>query len=424
MRIRWSLIFAFLALLAACMPAVAEVYAINYAGGAVAVDKTGAVLIPAGKYDELYALFDDNGSHTGYAAGLYKGDSIMYAVLDSTGRALTEHIYSEVRQAGNGCIVCENGAYKYLNSAHMYDDMEFSDMAYSGDGRVLAVVGNIYDDIGDTVTILWPDGIYFQTGIRILGGLGRFSEGLMPVYDSETRLYGYINNQGSWVISPAFKYAGDFSEGLAVIAGDDGYGVIDRSGTIKLAPSSPRFTRTDTMFAMIRSGSLRVYDGELTPKSVTALADGSARISGNYIILYSGDDVSVMRMDGEKLFSANSEAQISSVGAELFAVRQGKWMDECVSLVASDGSAISDGYVDLYALGNSGIAYAALTENSDLSYGLMDQNGIRLTEALYSSMAYVADGLYIAYSPTGAVLLDREGNILNTFKSDRLPPVD
>ena len=50
-------------------------------------------------------------------------------------------------------------------------------------------------------------------------------------------LYGYIDARGHTVIEPQFKIAGDFFDGLAAVAGEDGkYGYIDPSGRFVIAP--------------------------------------------------------------------------------------------------------------------------------------------------------------------------------------------
>src|SRR6185369_1996983 len=59
--------------------------------------------------------------------------------------------------------------------------------------------------------------------------LSRFTEGLAPVLFGN--LYGYIDHNGNTMISPDFRYAGQFSEGLASITTADGQkGYIDKAG--------------------------------------------------------------------------------------------------------------------------------------------------------------------------------------------------
>lgn len=403
------------ALFCLCACAHAEVFAVNYSGGAAAVTSDGTAVIPAGTYDCLYTLRNDEGSLTGYAAGIDTEYGIMYAVLNTDGVPLSDHKYLSVVSAGEGCIVNEGGTYRYLSAAHKYDDHAFSNMTYAGDGMILAVTGNIHDDIGDTISILWADGISFRTGISMLGDFGDTSEGLIPLYDSATNLYGYINNQGSWVIKPAFKYAAPFSNGLAVIAGGNGYGVIDSSGRTRLAPSSLQLARSGNIFAMIRGDSLRIYDSELTITAIMPLGGSYVNLTGEYIVVSGANSEAVYDVYGTPLFSRPAGTQISSAGNGAFIVREGKWGDKCVYLTWLDGSPLSEACNSIYLLDSARLAYAMKDDAGELKYGLMSMDGSFVTEPLYASLSAVTDGMYCADTSSGAVLIDEDGNILNTF---------
>jgi len=396
-----------------------EIYAVNYNGGAVAVDSSGAAVIPAGSYDRLSILTNDSGVLTGYAAGRLTEDGLLYSVLNSLGEPLTDHEYFKIVSAGEGCIVYDNDGCRYLSAAHKYDDQLFSAMKYAGSGMILAVNGNIYDDIGDTLSILWADGISFRTGIDMLGDFGNISEGLMPLYDDETKRFGYINNQGSWIIRPSFVYASDFYNGLAVIAGNDGYGIIDRTGEIKLAPNSRQLYRSGDIFASLRSDSLRIYDSELTVTAILPLSGAQISLTGNSIVLTSADSVTVYDVYGTLLFSLPDNAQVTDAGNGTFIVRNGTWSERSAYLAWLDGSVLSIPCNSIYSLDSNCLAYALDADDENIYYGLMSADGACVTEAIYLSMACVTDGMYCADTETGAVLLNTEGEILNTFKADR-----
>lgn len=392
-----------------------EIYAVNFSGGCAAVDDSGATLIPACEYDRLYVLRNDAEEAVGYAAGSGRGSGLMYAVLDASGEPLTDHVYSKIESAGEGCIVYDENGCRYLSAAHKYDDQVFSSMTYVGGGMLLAVNGNIYDDIGDTVSILWSDGISFLTGINMLGSFSRISEGLMPLYDDGTGLYGYINAQGSWVIKPAFRYAADFRNGLAVVATDNGYGVIDSAGNIKLTPNNLKLARSGDIFATIRGDALRVFDSELMITSVIPLSGATANLTGNSIVISQPDQEAVYDVYGSLLFSAPPGSQITDIGSGTYIVRSGPWGEKCVELTWLDGSPLSDPHESVYALDGSMTAYAAKDADGVMRYGLMSYDGACITDAVYLSMACVADGMYCADTENGAVLLDSAGNLLNTF---------
>lgn len=62
-----------------------------------------------------------------------------------------------------------------------------------------------------------------------------FKDGLAPMRDDATQLWGYIDAQGQWSIAPQFQVAGSFSEGLAPVEELDSHdrlrlGFIDRTG--------------------------------------------------------------------------------------------------------------------------------------------------------------------------------------------------
>ena len=410
------------AILCLCSQAYAEIYAVNFSGGAVAIDETGAAVIPAGTYDRLYTLRNDDGKLTGYAAGIISGNTYLYAVLNSEGTPLSDHVYSTVSSAGEGCIVSRDGKYSYHSSAHKYDDLTFSAMTYAGSGMILAVNGNIYDDIGDTISILWADGISFRTGISILNGFGTISEGLMPLYDDDTRLFGYINNQGSWVIKPAYKYAAPFKNGLAIIATEDGYGVIDSKGSILLAPNSRQLARSGDIFAMIRGDALRVYDVDLKITAVMPLNGAEVNLTGEYIIISAADSEAVYDAYGNLLFTAPAWSHITDAGNGVFIVRSGSWSDASVTLLWLDGSPLSPACHSIYTLDSANLAYAIADSDGILRYGIMAADGTFVTDAIYNSIACVTEGMYCADTDTGAVILDSHGMIMNTFKSSSKTP--
>lgn len=64
----------------------------------------------------------------------------------------------------------------------------------------------------------------------------RFEEGLCAIYDDETGLLGFMNEEGEYAISPQFKEAYNFNNGIAAVRkeidGKDAWGYIDKSGNV------------------------------------------------------------------------------------------------------------------------------------------------------------------------------------------------
>lgn len=74
-----------------------------------------------------------------------------------------------------------------------------------------------------------------------------FRDGLAPMQDSSSKLWGYIDTQGRWAIVPRFQVAGSFSEGMARVEALDQHdrlrlGFINRTGKLvigyKFGPQS------------------------------------------------------------------------------------------------------------------------------------------------------------------------------------------
>lgn len=65
-----------------------------------------------------------------------------------------------------------------------------------------------------------------------VGSDGKFSNGLLAVYDRLTRKDGYIDHRGEWIVSPRFYDAGDFHNQVAIACNKGLFeeGVIDRNG--------------------------------------------------------------------------------------------------------------------------------------------------------------------------------------------------
>ena len=86
---------------------------------------------------------------------------------------------------------------------------------------------------------------------------GEFSEGMAPVRDSETELWGCIDRWGEYVLPPVYKRAYEFREGLALVREIDSgrYGFIDKSGVLAL----PAIFEVAGSFS---EGLARVYDGD------------------------------------------------------------------------------------------------------------------------------------------------------------------
>lgn len=107
--------------------------------------------------------------------------------------------------------------------------------------------GIIYiNDQGETIAP--KDGGSFNNALY-------FSDGLASVQDSESMLWGYIDFNGEWAVSPQFADAQRFENGYALAKDQSGlYGIIDKGANWILFPAYEK---------MVSSyGNIIAYDGE------------------------------------------------------------------------------------------------------------------------------------------------------------------
>lgn len=64
--------------------------------------------------------------------------------------------------------------------------------------------------------------------------IGKFSCGLTRVRAADTKLYGFIDRAGRYVIPPKYRKAGDFQEGLCRVCVNEAWEYIDSTGEVSL----------------------------------------------------------------------------------------------------------------------------------------------------------------------------------------------
>lgn len=166
------------------------------------VDKTGKVLLPKGKFSDIFKFSEGLAGviTTDYKAGF----------INKSGKFVIAPIY-EPAISGDGGEISE------VNS--------FSEGLVS-----VAKLGR--GSYGEE-TSLW--GFIDKTGNTVIpfkyAAAGNFGSGLAPVAklnDSEDNyIWGFVDKAGQTKIPFNYDYAGSFSEGVAVVARNEKYGVID-----------------------------------------------------------------------------------------------------------------------------------------------------------------------------------------------------
>ena len=390
----------------------AEVYAVNYTGGALVVNDAGETVLPPGSYQRLQVLRNDAGQVTGYAAGNYVDGVLKYALLSPAGEALSDCILTGLWAAGDGFFAVKDNVFHYVYPSLEVDGAAYSSLTYSGSGKLLSLTGSVFDDVSDSVGILDSSGFVFDTGIYTLGSLGRYQEGLLALQDARSSLFGYLDADGEWAISPVYRYAGDFQDGLAIVSGSKGYGVIDKTGASLLPSEYDLILRGDGLFAAIREGSLYLMDAALSETACVPLEGANALLAGKYALLSSASATRLLSTSGEVLAAWDGLVTLSWAGDDALILER----DGLYQLVTPQGEALSGEWNLIYSTDGDLLAYGS-RDDSSLRFGLMDANGQTITPAIYSAIRWVAQDLYCAEITGGAVLLNAAGEILNTYSA-------
>ncbi|MBN2223072.1 MAG: WG repeat-containing protein [Deltaproteobacteria bacterium] len=170
----------------------------------------------------------DTGSEMGnpYDAGY------RYGYIDETGKSVIEpHFYNAGHFSEGLAPVCTGEKWGYIDrtgavviTPSFYWADEFSD------GMAVVTTeegGSGWSYIDRTGTLIIDPYKYEE--------VQKFSEGLAAVSPGHGK-WGYIDKKGAPVISPSYRAAGDFSEGLAWVAVDNMCGFIDKTGAYVIQP--------------------------------------------------------------------------------------------------------------------------------------------------------------------------------------------
>lgn len=199
-------------------------------------------------------------------------------------------------------IPVQNGKYGYVDKKGNYlINPQFDDATFFESGVALVYSGGLcgYIDTKGNYVInpVYSDATTFNEGIAwavkkegaptainkkgeilfVMKEADRvysFSEGLaryriVSPYNENSYLYGFVNKKGETVISPTYSDAGDFVEGVAVVANENGeYGYINKNGELTI---NYQFKRAESF----HNGKAIVYNGS---------ACGTIDKKGKYVI--------------------------------------------------------------------------------------------------------------------------------------------
>jgi hypothetical protein len=342
-----------------------------------------------------------------------------------------------------GDAICfgQDGFYGVMDAAQkVVVPCAYTSIVSNGEGGYLALTRDPYDDRGDGVYYISPEGNETATGIRIQGGLAEFSDGLMPVLSAESGRIGYLNPRGDWNIAAQFGYAGPFAGGFANAALDSGTGLIDASGNWLITPKyqmlalagngAVAVAQTDGMkISLIDTKTFKVIK-EFKGEDIYFAASPDSPL----VTLYLDGKTALVDLEGnEVLTTAEADTTAECDDARVI-LREGPWGEKNATLCDLGGKRLSEPYQDIWRISAvSATPYYAFssfetqTENAGgdeylnevpntRRTGIMDADGKVLWQPddileIYSPV----DGLFTVQTPGKAGVMKADGTWLKTY---------
>ena len=397
---------------------------------ALLVGPDGREIVPPGEYAAIISLNAADDEPPLYAAGIEANGALRFCLMDAAGQALTEPIY-DVLSRENGLICCQRDDLFGVLDADGTERIPplYTALVPNGEGGLLALKTDCWDDQPDGVYVVDGNGVETAAGVKTVFLFDSvFSEGKMPLFSAENSRYGYVDPQGQWIIRPQFTYASDFTDGKASASSASGYGVIDGNGNWVLTPRYALVWRCeDTFIAVDGSEACIVFDA--------ATLSQRFRVDGKDLYVYDDetnitvvDDESarLYALDGTLLYTAGPLATLFLTPGGRIVVEDGPWGSACAQLIGPDGAPVGEPCQSIFFLGGiDGAEYFGYmvmdaepgAEEGDLwnydpysiHYGLMDENGVHITEALFDNIEIVNGSCFAVGAGESAGLIDVEG---------------
>lgn len=389
--------------------------------GAAILDRNGSEIVPVGVYDDLVSLGND----------LFAGEKDkLYILLGNDGMPLGESVYQDLQLCGDFLMAKQNGLWGMLNP----DGTRRSEFAYTllvpnGDGGCWALKDNCNDNESDRLYLLDANGRETETGIYARELNHEPAEGLLPLMQPDSSLWGYCDSRGSMAIPPSFEYAGNFANDRAVVVAGGKYGCIDRSGNYVLAPEFDFLEVSEAGFIVAARNMQGAFVFDLNGNE-TANYEGQdvfIALAGSGYTVTDMEKTRVYGSGGELLLEEKPTAVVSEGVGDQLIISDGAWGEECVRLSGSDAL-----YQNLYPLGTAGgkAIYACMTANvgrymndllgeiqysadmDSVRYGLVDESGKLLLENRYHSLEYLEDDRLLARSDEQWQMISSDGTVL------------
>lgn len=281
-------------------------------------------------------------------------------------------------------------------------EAKYSDCSPFSDGAALVKCGDQFSFIDPSGKKLFDVDLSDVTAIEP----GTFHEGLCTLWTPSGT--GYVDKTGHFVISPTFRMARQFSEGLAAVATDvEKWGYVDKTGNFVVAPQFTTALEFSEGLALVKVGSLwgyidRTGSFKIKPKYTHALSfkEGVAAVfeedSGYHYV----DSNGKIAIDG--VFSSADDFRDGIAPVTLSGENSCRYLTRAGKVLALDAG-----------VGCCGEGMFPFRENG--AYGFANAVGEPVIAAQYRATGGFSEGLAAVKSLDKWGYIDKSGKVVIPF---------
>lgn len=370
------------------------------------------------KYDEI---FDDelNGYYYPFIRDeRYVNDSVVndvpvmigtYGIIDSTGRVLSEPIFTEIPVYGDGMFrVKLNGKYGYADlTGHVTIPPQWDFAVAFSEGKA------IVSDNGKS-SIIGKDGSVIKDNLGYGTGMYRFMNNRARCRAADGS-YGFINSLGERVIPTVYDAADDYTDGYAVVSKDNKYGVIDTNGNFTIPAEYEFIYYLGDGFFQVKNKDGKA--GVLSSAGETIIQmnfDNVFHLQKNYFMVESEGLSGCYDVTGKQIYPASSQMQLFFVQGRSLVSKDSK-----TGMIDTTGKYIFPAEYD--SIGYFFNGYTTLYKNG--VYGAADSTGkiivaphyIELRPFLNGYAVFRKKGKFGFLNSSGQVIAEPEYEDLGAF---------
>lgn len=383
------------------------------------LDRAGNVIVPSGEYEDIVSLGG------GWYAAQKNG---LYALMDEGGALRSDHLYSDLRTAGEMLLACRDGAWGLLGpGGAQAGEFAYSKIIPTGTGTFWALKGNPDDGESDLLFLLDGTGAERETGLRILRA-GKPGGALLGVQLPESGLWGWCDAEGNMAIEARFSYAGSFDCGLAPAVENGAFGAVNPQGAYVVSAEYDFLEISPFGLIIAARAAEGAWVFNMSGEQIAHYPGSeiqAAAVGGGYSV-YDGEYLRIYDAKGAPLAEApGTAAAFDGLNGRII-LSDGAWGEACVYIVGTQAR-----WQNIYPLGMAGETevYAGMEANvtrymndllgeiqvsvdmDSVRYGLTGPDGRQLLPAVYHSVEYLQDDRFLVRQDEAWQVIDCRGRV-------------